>query len=164
MGMYTEFVMAAKLKKDTPKTVIDILEFMMRDREDPPIDLPDHPLFQTERWGIMLCCDSAYFAGDTHSMLSKRKYDFGVEYTLTIRCNLKNYDSEIEWFLDWISPYIDSTYDGFIGYMLYEEYDDPTLIYFDTYDRKCPIQLVEGILDGDVCRKRPLSDVLGKEN
>lgn len=38
---------------------------------------------------------------------------------------LKNYDSEIEEFLDWLEPYIGT--EGFIGYMRYEEWEDPTL-------------------------------------
>lgn len=162
MGMYTEFVMAVNLRSNTPNTVIDILKFMIGERETPPIGLGGHPLFQTERWSIMLRRDSAYFAGDTHSTLLKRKYRVGNSYGLTIRCNLKNYDSEIEQFLDWIIPYIDDTYDGFIGYMRCEEFDDPTLIYFDWHSSGYPIQLVK-IVDGEICKKRPLISCLGLE-
>ena len=48
-------------------------------------------------------------------------------YFLNVRCNLKNYYSEIELFLDWLCPYMET--EGFIGYMRYEECDDPVLIY-----------------------------------
>lgn len=51
---------------------------------------------------------------------------------VNIRANLKNYDNEIDKFLHWLAPYIDT--EGFIGYTRYEEYDDPTLIYIDDRD------------------------------
>lgn len=44
-----------------------------------------------------------------------------------MRVFLKNYNSEIEEFLDWLEPYIETN--DFIGYMKYEEFEDPTLIY-----------------------------------
>ena len=53
-------------------------------------------------------------------------------YKVNIRANLKNYDNEIDKFLHWLTPYIDT--EGFIGYTRYEEYDDPTLIYIDYRD------------------------------
>jgi hypothetical protein len=55
--------------------------------------------------------------------------DIDGQYHLNVRSNLKNYDSEIENFLDFISPYIET--DEFIGYMRYEESEKPTLIYID---------------------------------
>ena len=63
-----------------------------------------------------------YFDGQTDSTI---KNDQG--WYLTVRCSFKNYDDEIELFLDWLAPYIE-TY-GFLGYHRYEEFDDPTLIY-----------------------------------
>jgi hypothetical protein len=42
---------------------------------------------------------------------------------------LKNYALEIENFLDFISPYVET--DGFIGYYRYEESENPALIYID---------------------------------
>lgn len=134
MGMYTELVVAFEMYGDTPTDVIKILQYMMGDipeSEIRDIELPDHPLFQTARWRFMLRCDSAYFSGKTHSELS---YEFG-SWIVNIRCNFKNYDDEIDKFIDWITPYIDridpETDDGkmFIGYHRYEECSEPTLIY-----------------------------------
>ncbi|MCA1800256.1 MAG: hypothetical protein LC650_03090, partial [Actinobacteria bacterium] len=62
--------------------------------------------------------------GETSSSLN---YDDIGGWFLTIRCNLKDYDDEIEKFIDWITPYTDST--GFVGYKRYEQDEEPTLIY-----------------------------------
>ncbi len=128
MGMYTELVFACELKKDTPKEVIDILEYMVGNPRKDPI-IPAHELFSTSRWEWMFKSNSYYFDGDTHSTL--RFDDMSKAYVLTVRCNLKNYDNEIEKFIDWIKPYVDKIDDylEFKGYYRYEENDKPTLIY-----------------------------------
>jgi hypothetical protein len=57
--------------------------------------------------------------------------DTDHEYKLNVRCCFKNYDNEIDLFLDFIRPYLVTT--GFLGYKRYEEDDDPTLIYNNKY-------------------------------
>lgn len=129
MGMYTELHYNVELKKDVPKKVIDILNFMVGDTEDEPKGLPAHELFKTERWRFMLRMDSYYFDADTHSTLRLDKTS--DNYYLCIRTNLKNYDSEIEKFIDWIEPYL-SEYiaeGDFLGFYRYEEDNEPTHIY-----------------------------------
>jgi len=127
MGMYTELHFNTELKEDTPKEVIDILKYMVSDNPpDKPPKLPKHELFETPRWEIMLRCDSYYFDADTHSTL--RFDDIGGSHYLCIRTNLKNYDSEIEKFIDWIDPYSDSYIGDFMGFYRYEETEDPTII------------------------------------
>ncbi len=133
MGMYTELVCAFELPEDTDPCVIETLQIMTGEIEMDEHVLPDHELFQTDRWYFMLRCDSYYFPGTTHSEI---KHDeIAKDYYVTIRCNLKNYCGEIEKFIDWITPYI---YRGapendkgkmFIGYKRYEEDAEPTLIY-----------------------------------
>ena len=130
MGMYTELVLGLELRYDPD--VIDILNYMLHEGPEPKINVTSHPLFQTDRWRFMLTCDSYYFDGQTDSKLfSEQTYvgPFDKTYYLNVRCNLKNYCSEIEKFLDWLAPYIET--DGFVGYFRYEEFDDPTLIYND---------------------------------
>ena len=129
MGMYTELVLGAEIENN--QDVISIIKYMLGESNVKP-QLPEHSLFKTDRWKYMLHCDSYYFAGTTHSNL-KCDAILGIRYFLTIRSNLKNYDSEIEKFLDWLCPYI-KTY-GFLGYKRYEEFEDPTLIY-KKYDGK----------------------------
>jgi hypothetical protein len=121
MGMYTQLCYNAALKENTPDIVVNILYFMTGEREF-VTELPNHPLFETSRWRVMLRMNSAYFAADTHSKLFVRYGD----YYLNIMCNLKNYDNEIEKFIAWLEPYVE---EGFLGYYLYEESDIPTLIY-----------------------------------
>ena len=128
MGMYTEFVFASELKKETPKEVIDILKYMVGDVEEYTCELPNNDLFKTRRWEFMLRCDSYYFDGKTSSIFVYD--DIAKSYFITIRCNLKNYNSEIENFCDWISPYLKQYNNNFLGYHRYEEFNNPTLLYY----------------------------------
>jgi hypothetical protein len=125
MGMYTELNIGVEITAD--KDVIQKLKFMLGDsREDVNIL---HPLFNdTTRWSYMLQSDSYYFDGQADSKLFiDDLYSDKPMYFLNVRCNLKNYNEEIEKFMDWLCPYIKT--EGFLGYKRYEEFDDPTLIY-----------------------------------
>lgn len=122
MGMYTELVLGVKIVPD--KKVLQKLEYML-DNDKPDVEIK-HSLFSdATRWNYMLMCDSYYFDGQTDSKLVHDNI-CGGDY-LNVRCNLKNYGDEIELFLDWLCPYIET--EGFLGYMRYEEAEDPTLIY-----------------------------------
>ena len=111
------------------------------DEQDPSqLDLPDHELFETERWENMLISSSYYFAGKTQCVLNE-EHNFQL-VSLTVLCSLKNYGNEIEKFLDWIPPYVirDRFYPEaerineedrlFVGYTRNEEDIDPYFIYF----------------------------------
>lgn len=127
MGMYTELVCALELKQDTPDLVINTLKYMVGTLGELE-ETPTHELFETDRWDFMLRGDSYYFEGVTNSNLYKDTLiPQRPTYYLTIRCNFKNYDGEIEKFIDWITPYSHST--GFIGYKRFEGDKDPALIY-----------------------------------
>lgn len=128
MGMYTELHFNSELKNNVPASVLNILSYMVGVHEDEPDQLPNHKLFTDQRWRFMLQCDSYYFDADTISTL--RYDDIGNSWYLCIRTNLKNYDDEIEDFIDWIMPYLNK-YDGeFLGFYRYEEDEEPTLIYY----------------------------------
>lgn len=126
MGMYTHLVLNVTFQKDTPKEMIDTIRYMIGDTEDKPPE-QDHELFATNRWPICLHCDSAYFMGTTCSTFEKSIIN---EWELTVNSNCKNYNQEYQKFLDYIQPYIENF--EFLGFMRYEEYDHPTLIY-NTY-------------------------------
>ncbi|KKL69796.1 hypothetical protein LCGC14_2111370, partial [marine sediment metagenome] len=116
MGMFTELHFNVELRKDTPKEVIEMLKYMTKDKPaklNPDVTI-DHPLFKTDRWRFMLVCDSYYFNADTHTTLRFDK--ISNTYYLCIRCNLKNYDSEIEKFIDWIRPYLADFAGDFLGF------------------------------------------------
>ena len=141
MGMYTEFILNIDLRADTPNQVIETLEYMIKDHSnDYTFTLPDHPLFkkyispydkdkkpQSTRWYYMLTCGSAYFQGIPASRIRTDAITRRCE--VSIFCNLKNYNSEIELFLDWIFPYVHQTYLRFCGYIRYEEDEAPSLLF-----------------------------------
>lgn len=129
MGMFTEFHYNVELIKNVPKNILDILHFMLDENRHKSIDtlmIPSHPLFNSERWKGMLLSDSFMFKADTHSTL--RFDDIAKVYFLCIRCNLKNYNNEIENFIDWIDPYVEAYTDDFLGFYRYEESEEPTIV------------------------------------
>ena len=131
--MNTELHFNCKLKKDLPKIVIETLQYMI-DYKNKPKKLPEHELFKCESWTMLFTCDSYYFDADTYSTL--RFDEISNAYYLCIRANLKNYDREIEKFIDWIMPYL-NVYEGkFLGFYRYEESEQPTLIYVRTNSLK----------------------------
>lgn len=137
MGDYTEFRFAAELNLDREDhPIARLLQFMIL-QEDFNGEIPDHPLFKCERWGWMLRSSSYYFPAETYSSL---RWDQG-DYYLTIQCNLKNYDKEIENFLDWISPYIGEIDDVFLGFIRNEHSEIPKLIYYR--NNQCDICKIE---------------------
>lgn len=130
MGMYTALHFTVALKPDTPDEVIDLLQYMLdvKDyyQEQPP--LPDHPLFRTDRWRIMLVCDSYSFEADSHSVI--QRYPSGAGWQLSVMSNFKNYDNELAHFLAWIMPHVDADYRRWLGYWMYEDDEEPTPIYY----------------------------------
>lgn len=131
MGMYTEFHFNAELRQDVPEEILAIIDFMLLENsriKNLKIITPSHPLFETPRWKWMLLCDSYYFSADTHSTLRTEKLGGSTSHYLCIRCNLKNYDSEIEKFVDWIDPYLYKESGDFLGFSRYEESEEPTII------------------------------------
>lgn len=124
MGMYTELVMSCRIKDDP--TIINILKYMIGEEIDKPI-LPAHSLFKTDRWNFMLQCSSYYFVPDVVHLL---KYDeIGKYWSFINRSDFKNYDDEINKFIDWITPNLEDTFGTMIGYSRYEEDKEPIIYY-----------------------------------
>jgi len=135
MGMYTEIYVRCHFKKDLPEEVLLILNDLFND-ENLVVEnlLPDHPFFKCERWGLIGSWSSYYHIPFSLSKLWKDEID--SSYYLISRSDLKNYDNEIEKFFDWIMPYIDADDGDFIGYKLYEEDREPTLIFYHKPDEE----------------------------
>lgn len=127
MGMYTKLSVDLSFKDNLPKEVVTALEVMTGRKSLEDIDeshLPKHKLFETSRWDFMLCCCSYYH---TPFSLTKLHYDDIAEhYYLTSSSDFKNYDDEVDLFFDFIKDYVE---EGFLGYSLYEEDEDPILYY-----------------------------------
>jgi hypothetical protein len=103
MGMYTELIFGASLKKDTPSHVIDALQYMMGDIDIKPNDFP----LPTGRCEYLFQGCSYYFGvSDPVSYMWK---DDGTErWIVSTRSSIKDYEGEIDTFLNWIKSYIDS--------------------------------------------------------
>lgn len=128
MGMYTELVLKCDLIRDLPDDVVNILIFLfdMRNTEIQDANMlvtPDHAFFKTVRWRMIGRCSSVYHIPETFSYFKKEN-----RYLFT-RCDLKNYDNEIDLFMQWLDPYLDHNPGEFLGWVWYEEYDSPTFIY-----------------------------------
>lgn len=135
MGMYTEIFFKAELVKDVPEEVVAILQHLVEGdlSEAYAGELPDHPLFQCQRWDMLGRGGSAYFSENSLPVLKKDW--FTKQWNVVLNANLKNYGSEIEKFFDWIDPYVDLPEGRFMGYELYEESDEPS-IYVKVTPRK----------------------------
>lgn len=123
MGMYTELFVCCRLKDD--KQVIEILKYMIGQTKDKP-ELSDHELFATDRWNFMLQCSSYYFVPSTVHLLEWN--EIGQYWCFINRSDFKNYDNEVNKFIDWIKSYINSSSE-MIGYSRYEEDREPTIYY-----------------------------------
>jgi hypothetical protein len=115
MGMYTELYLAVELSKDTPKDIVAWIDGY-KELENAPCRIKDG---FTGR-------DSYYFDSQPFTVF---KYDdISNSYYLTTVFNLKNYENEIEFMLNTLEPYIVSN--GHIGHTRYEEYENPTILFF----------------------------------
>lgn len=128
MGMYTEIIFGAGFKKELPVLIVSTIKKLVAG-EDLLDSAPDHPFFKSERTWLLSSGGSYYFPG---AVGPKFWFD-DIEHRwfLHFRTNIKNYDSEIEKFLDWIKPYIEqgSGNRGFYAIVTYEEADEPTIYY-----------------------------------
>ncbi len=95
MGMYTELIFGATLKENTPIEIIDTLQVLCGLKEDPmKFNYPKRNPF----WA-----NSCYFgAKHNPSMIFEDN-----QWIISTRGNIKNYDDDIEYFLEWIKPYIE---------------------------------------------------------
>lgn len=132
MGMYTELSLAVEFKENLPEPVVSALTYMVRedDAVPRPENLPDHPLFQTERWDWMLRSGGSYYF-DARPFCRWEYDDIAGAWFLTFCTNIKNYRSEWEHFVDFIAPYLTYESRKFIGHYRYEEDEEPTLLYAD---------------------------------
>jgi len=128
MGMYTEIIFGAGLKAELPEGIVSTIKKLVAG-EDLKETTLDHPFFKSERPWLLSSGGSYYFPGTVEPKFWFD--DIAKQWFLHFRTNIKNYDSEIEKFLDWIKPYIE---DGvgkrnFYAIVTYEDSVEPTIYY-----------------------------------
>lgn len=119
MGMYTELVLKAKVVDEVPQDVDAVLRHLFGEGDRPEV-LPEHEFFKCGMWDMVGRCSSYY-----HTPFALSRYSEGYIFS---RSDLKNYDSEIRKFIDWITPYLRALDGDCIGWSWYEECDAPTLL------------------------------------
>jgi hypothetical protein len=118
MGMYTEIYVNVDLKKETPVPVIDTLREICAGHCPP--GFPD-------RSGLLFSNSSYYTPLTSVARLTFDSIRDG--YSLLGKGDLKNYSGEIEYFFNWIMPWVDGFPGDFVGYHRYEEDQKPTLVF-----------------------------------
>ena len=133
MGMYTELIFGAELKKETPERVINALKYMIGELEDKPDDflLPEGSCEYVLK-------GSSYYFGVNKAAYKLWFDEISKSWRISSRSNIKNYENEIEMFLEWIKPYIESGSGAKNMYAItiYEADFEPTIYYLHP-DRKC---------------------------
>ena len=122
MGMYTALSLGVRLDNEFPQ-VTETLSNLIHGN---PVTGQNHPFFATPRGASLLRMDSFYFDYRTHWEMDVLEQDVLGCTFLSGVSNIKNYDNEINKFLDWLSPHMITT--GFIGWTMYEEDDFPTIL------------------------------------
>ena len=120
MGTYTELVLKCRITEHKSDLVEEILRFLFA-KGDEPSELPNHDFFKKTSWEAIGRSGSYY-----HIPSTQNYYD---GHCLFSRSDLKNYDDEIESFIDWLMPYIINAPGQCIGWIFYEQSKEPYLIY-----------------------------------
>lgn len=118
MGMYTEIYINVDLKPETPDRVIQAIR-QVCNRECPE-GFPNR--------ASLLFNNGSYYTPLT-SVANLTFDDIRNGYSLLGKGDLKNYSNEIEFFFNWIMPWVDGSPGDFVGYHRYEEHQQPTLVY-----------------------------------
>lgn len=119
MGMYTEIYVNVDFNKDLPESVLNVLKAMCRWD-----GFEEHLEGYPSRWGYLFNSGS-YYTPNT-SVANLTYDDISGEWSLLGKGDIKNYGGEIQEFFEFIKPYVDT---NFMGYMMYEESYEPTLMY-----------------------------------
>lgn len=111
MGYYTEVKVKIKLRKDTPDNVLSLLGRViiqgdlghnkpMFGFEDVFVPDIDHIFFKCQRWYMLLL--STNFGGISGGKFYQEKENWIID----LHTEFKNYDDEVDKFIDWVSPFV----------------------------------------------------------
>ena len=162
MGMYTELIFGATLKEKTPTYVTQALDHVINDTDDTVnVKLSDESKYFINEYSLqkLIWCTSYYFGAHNNKPSCVFDKTAGC-WCISFRANCKNYNGEIEKFIEFIKPYVEwgSGTTNIFAIVQYEEDDYPTLYgiegkyeYLDkeriTTDRKLANELIEIIND-----------------
>lgn len=157
--MYTELIFGATLKEKTPTYVTDALNCVINNTID--VKLSDEAKQFIDEYSLskLIWCSSYYFGA--HVNKPSCVFDkIANSWCISFRANCKNYQDEIEKFIEFIKPYVEygSGPTNIFAIVQYEESDYPTLYgtedkyeYLDeeriTTDRKFANELINIIND-----------------
>ena len=129
--MYTEFIFESELSKDTPKALIDA--FTPVSRKDTGIEITSNKLeiskfIEKFDLNMLVNCCSAYFPAQ-QSFFNMYYNKYSDTYGIFIRSDLKNYEQQINEFLEFIKPYVvmGCGSNDIYAYVLYELDERPTI-------------------------------------
>ena len=129
--MYTELIFEAELSKDTPKALIDA--FTTVSRKDTGIEVTSNKLEISnfiDKFDLNMLVNScsAYFAAQ-QSFFNMYYDKYSDTYGIFIRSDLKNYEQQINEFLEFIKPYVvrGCGSNNIYAYVLYELDEQPTI-------------------------------------
>jgi hypothetical protein len=128
MGMYSELIFGATLKENTPTYVTDALNSVINDNIDAKLSGVAEQFIDEYSLSKLIWCSSYYFG----SHVNKPSCDFdkiAERWCVSFRANCKNYQNEIEKFIEFITPYVEygSGPTNIFAIVQYEEDDYPTL-------------------------------------
>lgn len=151
MGMYTEFIFGCELSKETPNICVEALDYVINGEEKKPKhenpetwqekEFNDNYIERTHTveeinefiekydfWRLFRCC--SYYFGAANPT-GRFKYDhISRSYHISTRADLKNYEGQIERFIEYITPYVKHGSGfplGIFAYVQYEESPFPTI-------------------------------------
>lgn len=127
MGDYTSLVISARLRPDMPIEYLDSLKALISG-EIEIVDLLGGKVHRNPLRG-----SSAYSPEGARS-LQQTTHPSG--WTLNVVSSTKNYDQEIELFLEWIRPYVSDGHGelGWWAIVTREEQHAPTIHYLHSYE------------------------------
>lgn len=128
MGMYTELIFGATLKEKTPTYVTDALNCIINDSVT--TNLSDEAKHFIDEYSLskLIWCSSYYFGA--HDNKPSCVFDkIAGRWCISFRANCKNYQNEIEKFIEFIKPYVEygSGPTNIFAIVQYEEDNYPTL-------------------------------------
>lgn len=128
MGMYTELIFGATLKEKTPTYVTQALDGVINNTVD--VKLSDEAKQFIDEYSLrkLIRCTSYYFGA--HINKPSCVFDeISNSWCISFRANCKNYQGEIEKFIEFIKPYVEhgSGLTNIFAIVQYEGDDYPTL-------------------------------------